>query len=116
MTPGYKWRLLAHGQRPNKIAGPLSIESGGATQFDELVVDDWLHIEQMDTRVWWMRVGETTFDIRIDRKGQARITLTEGPVEGLTGGCQACHGTGAVLNYAGAPIECPACKREGAKG
>jgi hypothetical protein len=49
--------------------------------FDELVVDDWLHIECMgkhrkDWMSWWMRVGSLCF--WIDTKpGKVRLTRTE---------------------------------------
>jgi hypothetical protein len=57
---GARWRLLAH-----RANGSLEIENDG--QFDELVVDDWLHIEQMEPAVWWLRVGLA----RADRAGSS---------------------------------------------
>ena len=66
---GARWRLLAwtdtqridirHDQHPGAI-------------FDELVVDHWLHVEQMDTGTWWMRVGNQTFLVHVDRDGRLR--------------------------------------------
>jgi hypothetical protein len=47
--PGARWRILARdGER--KIAA----QNDGV--FDELVIDDWVHLEQMDDNTWWMRV------------------------------------------------------------
>lgn len=46
--PGSHWRLLAHRKDGSRCAP----EDDGV--FDELVVDNWLHVEQMDTRTWWM--------------------------------------------------------------
>jgi hypothetical protein len=47
--PGTAWRVLArHGEREIKI------ENEGT--FDELVVGQWLHIEQMTDTSWRLRV------------------------------------------------------------
>ena len=50
-APGTHWRLLAH-----EDGEPLEITNRGL--FDELVVDGWLHIENLDPRRWWMRLGD----------------------------------------------------------
>lgn len=39
--------------------------------FDELVVDDWLHIEQMDERSYWMRIGRDRVYVTFDADGRA---------------------------------------------
>lgn len=39
-------------------------------EFDELVVDRWLHIEQMDTNYWWMNIGGVTLHVTADRQGR----------------------------------------------
>jgi len=71
--PGKKWRLQAHHEQ----AGPINVENAGT--FDELVVDDWFHIEQMNTRSWWMRLGETDYNITIPPTGKVVVTVQEGP-------------------------------------
>lgn len=75
-TPGSTWRLRAEARSGE------SIDVGDAGVFDELVVDDWFHIEQMDARVWWFCVGNGDdvrhFFVNIDRNGGARLNLTEG--------------------------------------
>jgi hypothetical protein len=48
---GNVWRLLAHREG-------VSVELENQGSFDELVVDDWLHVEQLDDMVWWLRVGD----------------------------------------------------------
>jgi hypothetical protein len=58
--PGKRWRILAH-----REGEKIELQNRGV--FDELVVDDWLHVEQTDTNVWWLRVGDirlfvTVFD------------------------------------------------------
>jgi hypothetical protein len=42
--------------------------------FDELAIDSWFHLEQMDTRQWWLGIGEHGFDITIDKKGKPTLT------------------------------------------
>jgi hypothetical protein len=59
---GKAWRVLAHD-------GARTVEVQNQGTFDELVVDDWLHVEQMDDEVWWLRIGD------------ARVMVTLGPAE-----------------------------------
>jgi hypothetical protein len=49
------------------------------TEFDELVVSKWFHLEQMDTGAWWLVVGGVTINIRVDRDGNTKQVLVEGP-------------------------------------
>ena len=49
---GRRWRFRAVRD------GGRSIELQNQGIFDELVVDDWLHIEQMDDKVYWLQVGD----------------------------------------------------------
>lgn len=68
---GIKWRLLAHadGER-------VEVESRGV--FDELVVDQWLHVEQMDDNVWWLRVGDARVNVRVASDGTAEVDVERG--------------------------------------
>lgn len=68
--PGSNWRLLAHSKNDQK---DISFENEGI--FDELVVDDWLHIEQMDTNVWWMRVGDARIVVRLKKGHRPMVTI-----------------------------------------
>jgi len=94
---GAKWRVLAHqrGQRvelyskdypesmtcdgpgkPWRRLGPPidpKLRTKERAIFDELVIDDWLHIEQMDTRVWWLRIGDDMVMISIGRDGRPKM-------------------------------------------
>lgn len=86
--PGSRWRILAWaGERQHK----LDLDSRAfPSVFDEIVIDDWFHLEQMDARTWWMavsgvgqdgkRVRETLW-IRIRRDGVAIITHDTESVE-----------------------------------
>jgi hypothetical protein len=49
------------------------------TEFDELVVGRWIHLEQMDTGRWWMNVGGVTVNITADRDGRPKVVDVYGP-------------------------------------
>jgi hypothetical protein len=68
--PGSEWRVLAHD-------GAKKIECGNEGIFDELVVDDWLHIEQLDDASWWMRVGDARILVRA-HEGGTRVDVERG--------------------------------------
>ena len=53
--PGETWRFLALVD-DDELA--LDSRDHPGAVFDELVVDDWLHIESMDRDTWWMRIGD----------------------------------------------------------
>jgi len=79
-TPGARWRVLAH-------AGTERIELEDRGVFDELVVDDWLHLEAMDVNVWWMRVGDARVMVTITPDGPVVDVERgfHGPLKGSTG-------------------------------
>lgn len=49
------------------------------TEFDEVVVGSWLHLEQMDTGLWWANVGGVTVNVRADRDGRPTLVQVFGP-------------------------------------
>lgn len=49
------------------------------TEFDELVIGRWIHLEQMDTRRWWINVGGVTINVRADRDGRPKRIDVFGP-------------------------------------
>ena len=86
-----RWRLLVHERIPGqkmsgmahsigsteKLAGasgewrkPLVLPG---TEFDELVVSPWLHVEQMTTTSWWMNVAGIDINVVVDRYGKPRV-------------------------------------------
>ena len=75
---GLKWRLLAHLE--NRY---FEVENQGS--FDELVVDGWLHIEQMDANVWWMRVGDASINVTLSPDGQPVVDVERGYFEAPNG-------------------------------
>ena len=74
--PGFRWRVL--------------VQEDGA--FDELVIDRWLHLEQMNDRNWFLSLGplyvsiqlnaDDTCDVLIDGRQFAhvggRVDITKG--------------------------------------
>jgi hypothetical protein len=69
--PGAVWRFLAH--QPDSS---LELQNEGI--FDELVVDDWLHIEQMDHSQWWMRIGDAQVFVTVQSDGKSEVNITRG--------------------------------------
>lgn len=75
--PGASWRVLAWANRGRT---ERSMKNEGV--FDELVLDDWLHLEQMDTRHWFLLLpGERRISIRIPRdpKKPVEVMQYDGP-------------------------------------
>lgn len=56
--PGYNWRI--------------NINVDGC--FDELVIDQWFHLEQMDTRFYSLNLGDRIFYIHINKDN---VVITE---------------------------------------
>ena len=78
--PGYRWRTLAWHDDGEKIEQEYDGTEGVC--FDELVVDEWFHIEQMDTRDWWMQVGDLHINIHINPDKTTEVTgWSEGEIE-----------------------------------
>lgn len=73
--PGKRWRLSAE---PGN-GRTARYEAHNVGLFDELVVDHWFHMEKMASHRWWMRLGQRTFWIEIERTGEVKIS--EEPAE-----------------------------------
>lgn len=60
------------------------------TEFDELVIGSWIHLEQMDTGCWWMNVGGVTVNVQADRDGRPKAVDVAGPddYDGRVPGCR----------------------------
>jgi hypothetical protein len=56
---------------------PIPVAEGN-TVFDELVIDNWFHLEQMDDGVYWMRLGDARIDIVVDEEGKADLKIDRG--------------------------------------
>jgi hypothetical protein len=80
--PGFRWRILAHHTDEHGFnqGGRVEVRSTDfdcPVEFDELVIDHWFHLEQMDDRDWWMQVGDWHINVRIDAKGKASVRMEE---------------------------------------
>ncbi len=76
--PGRSWRVLVH--RSDGTPHPIELRSEqyvARTEFDELVIGKWIHLEQMGERTWWMRVGNYTLYITIDGYGRPEVSIQE---------------------------------------
>lgn len=97
--PGSPWRILVHEPkgashhvtnerlfgRPTTGSQPDSdlsktVEIPG-TEFDELVVGRWIHLEQMSGKVWWMNVGGVTINVTVDKDGNPKRVRVDGPLD-----------------------------------
>lgn len=76
---GGRWRLLAHEALPHGASGQAHHVEIPGTEFDELVVGAWLHVEQMGSGSWWMAVGGVTVHVRADRDGRPKHVMVHGP-------------------------------------
>ena len=74
--PGSKWRTLAHRVNGTAIQQHSS-DHDDPTEFDELVIDAWLHIEQMDTRWWWMQIGPLAVNVHVGKAGRAERVIVD---------------------------------------
>ena len=83
--PGAHWRVLAQDGSDR-----VSLESSGRPPFDEIVVGHvpgacWLHVERMGARDWFVQLGGAIFNVRVAPDGTAKVRLTEGELEWMTG-------------------------------
>lgn len=69
--PGSSWRVEA------RLGENKFVVSDHGT-FDELVVDQWLHIEQLGDRTWWMKVGDVRLEVEILADGKASVSVHRG--------------------------------------
>jgi len=94
--PGFQWRILAHkrtapGRKgaylPDHVVEMCSSDFSESVEFDELVIDHWFHLEQMDDRDWWIGIGNDIdgegdyyhVNVHIDASKNARIEVEKHP-------------------------------------
>jgi hypothetical protein len=73
-APGSHWRTLSWTDKPGDE--PEAIEHSSADEpsiFDELVIDDWFHLEQMTRRRWWMRIGDLVVWVKVAKDGRVHV-------------------------------------------
>ena len=67
-------------RKPRSAGAPWRVQSDQAGEFDELVVASWMHLERMDRRQWWLRLGQVEFDITIDTSGRPCLRVRNGKI------------------------------------
>lgn len=72
--PGSRWSLSAY-----YGDGRERVRAENLGTFDEVVVDGWLHVEQMNRREWWVRLGGETFWVTVQPDGSAVVTSERAP-------------------------------------
>jgi len=88
---GGRWRILVHERIPGQKMSGMSHSIGSTaklagvadewrkpqvlanTEFDELVVSPWLHVEQTTSTSWWMNVAGIDINVTVDRYGKPRV-------------------------------------------
>lgn len=90
-THARPWRLLVQMKDGSESFGtaqqdgtPHHAHTTISADFDEIVVSDWLHVENMAPGVWWMRVGDAVLWVRHTKDGPV-VSLTEGTADPETG-------------------------------
>ncbi len=96
---GSPWRILVHewltGRKTYGTAHNVSNDPrfGGSsddtkwekhvvlpgTEFDELVIGHWIHLEQMGDTEWWMNIGGVTVWVTANRDGRPTRVAVYGP-------------------------------------
>lgn len=104
---GTPWRILVHSMEPGGYSGDSwhvtsNKTFGGGngadesvtvsertfwtrhielpnTDFDELVIGRWIHIEKMHRHRWWMNIGGVTVLVEADQDGRPKAVSVYGP-------------------------------------
>lgn len=76
--PGSRWRIDAYGP------GDEAFRAENQGTFNEVVVDHWLHVEQMENRLWIVRIGQRGFSVYVNADGS--VELNEAIEEDEVGG------------------------------
>lgn len=72
LLPGYRWRILAFEDDGERV----EMTSRGC--IDEVVIDDWFHLEQMTDRDWWMSIGDAMVNVHVFKNGKVEVNITRG--------------------------------------
>jgi hypothetical protein len=72
-------RLVDANRRATEEAGLSETINLPGTEFDELVIGHWIHLEQMNASQWWINVGHVVLWVTVDRDGRPREVQVYGP-------------------------------------
>lgn len=76
--PGSQWRISA-----SKDGEKVEVEDQGV--LDEVVIQPWLHLEQLDDREWWMRLGDARILINVAADGKVQVDVERGYYHEVSG-------------------------------
>lgn len=95
--PGTSWRILAQpvDNTEGRDIDIRSTDQPRSTILDEVVLDEWFHLEQMDDRSWWMRIGPYAVNVTVDKNGEVKSVMWED--EGHEDGIESSTGGGATI-------------------
>ena len=71
-VPGAKWSTSAYRDGPDGRKRERH-QSDGRSVLDKITVDNWLHLEQLDPRRWWICIAGLSGRVTIDKNGEASI-------------------------------------------
>ncbi|MFP2899320.1 hypothetical protein [Corallococcus sp. 4LFB] len=77
------------GSEPDRVY--LTEVAQGALK--ELVVGDWLHVEQVEDEVWWMRVGDMRVTVKTPRNGLPEVDVERGFYDMVQGDTKSIEGS-----------------------
>jgi hypothetical protein len=58
------------------VGGKLELENQG--DFDEFVLGDWFHVENMDDDVWWLRIGDARVLVTLSKDQPPTVDVERG--------------------------------------
>lgn len=70
-TSNNEWRILAV-----KDGEKIELENQGV--LDEVVLQSWFHLEQLDEREWFLRVGDARIIVSAEVDGSTRVDIERG--------------------------------------
>lgn len=59
------------------FSGPNRVEIGEHNKIDEILLGDWLHIERLDLRVAYVRIGDREYIVSIPLDASKEIGINE---------------------------------------
>lgn len=68
------WLKVKAAQKPGLFWRAQSHPDGC---FDELVIDSWFHLEQLDKRTWYLGIGDHTLYITVNKDGSVHLNQIE---------------------------------------
>lgn len=77
--PGANWSVTAREFVGDNVHDVFAASNKGI--IDEVVIDNWFHMEQMDYNRWWFRIGDAVVDVSIDENKQPLVSVKRGVLD-----------------------------------